>query len=171
MRPDDFENRLSRTPRSPLPGSWKAGILAAAREASATAETANPLRSAEPSVAPWSIRSVAYACLDFVRTPWSVMAAGVALVLALRVVDGWVAARPADGSESFVVSRSGASALAAARSHRDRVVVWVDRGGVEIPPGDEPRPATFPDQGRPRGHWRPGGGSRGNRWNTKVREA
>jgi hypothetical protein len=171
MRTDDFEDRLSRTPRSPLPASWKKDILAAARVAATTGEAVRPGRCAEPSVDPGATRNLWRACLEVLRAPWGVLAAGCVLVFALRALNGWVAIRPADETRAFVAGRSGASVLAAARSHRDRVVVWVDRGGMEVSSEEDIRGGEPREEGQPRGHWQPDGGIRGNRWNTKEREA
>lgn len=171
MSPDEFENRLSRTPRSPLPASWKKDILAAVRAAATTGEAARSGNCAEPSVDRGAIRNLWCAFLEVLHAPWGVLAAGWVLVFALRALNGWVAIRPTDGAVTSIAGRSGASVLAAARSHRDRVVVWVDRGGMEVSSEEETRPLAPRDEGRPRGHWQPAGGLRGNRWNTKVREA
>jgi len=44
MKPDDFEQRLSRQPRRQIPPAWRAEILAAARDAQAACHPASATR-------------------------------------------------------------------------------------------------------------------------------
>lgn len=173
MKPEDFEQRLARTPRTGAPPAWRTEILAAAKVARVEsaeeprregllgkrAETV--LGTGWRKVGEWIRGRLAWA------SPWGVLAAGWAVVLAVNGAGAWMESRPSalvtvTAPRPASALGSPAAILVAARHYRAEVVAMAERDDAAVestpkpastPAGQVP-PRTLP--GRPRTEWDPG---------------
>lgn len=159
MNLDDFEQRLARTPMPTPPADMRRDIFEAVRRERAAAR--QPAR-VPTDLAPW--RWLARRCAERLSSPWSILGAACAVVLALMSAGAWLDAGRSNGTSVASVSQprpTRMEVVVAMRSHRSELAALMgtgtDAGGIETPepapiPVDRPRGTT-----RPRTEWRPVG--------------
>lgn len=155
MKPEDFEQRLARTPLQPPPAAWREEILAAARTA-LPAPPRSPLATLATLWNRWRLLRPA-------ATPWTALAGAWLLVLALHGVGRSIDHRASASVMSpDSTTESPAALIAAARSYHARVLAIASLDGAPditaITTIDESEPSALPPApkaGRPRSHWKP----------------
>ncbi len=141
MKPDDFEQKVGRIPRAPIPGDWKQDILRVAREEAAgrtawfgvrwlgtALEGAGcRRRPCQPRVEsggkpPQSMTEsqaiVHGSWLDVLSAPWVLLAAGWMVIALLQWGLAGFEKREASGRSGMAGVGSRPSVLAAVRLHR-----------------------------------------------------
>jgi hypothetical protein len=162
MNPDDFENRLARTPLNPPPAAWKNEILEAARRARLTScETlVHPL---EPAPAPGLLAALR-AISARLSAPWPLFAAGWAVVLLLGSLNNAFERQHHQAAAQLFPATSRAAVLVAARTYRAQVAALTAADASDLGDATTERSSRPLTEERPRSDWtplRPGARSNG----------
>lgn len=162
MKPDEFEQRLARTPMGEPPADWRAKILEAAR---AEMPVSRPAPGRRMTVWRSWWRPFRSRLLPMAPSPWAALAGAAAVVAALAGAGSGLESKAsaAAGPASAVTTRT--AVVAAARHYRAEVIEWVNHdrdpdgeanAAATVAPasnGDRPRSGLEADpEGMPRWH-------------------
>lgn len=152
MKPDELEQRLGQVPSAPLPADWKRQILRAAHAARSEATDAASAPERERITGWGMLRS----WFSQWSAPWTVLAAGWALVLVLNQASSWIAAPERSAAPASSQPNTRASALASVRQHRSELLALAAREESEVV-ASTPRHSVLPPNPleRPRGQCQP----------------
>jgi hypothetical protein len=138
LTPDEFERNLSRQPLKPIPGEWRASILAAAGSAQ---RTATPSHATAPGFAA-TLREYFVSLLWPHPKAWAALAAAWVVILALHL-----ATREASGPSAQPMVRPSAEVLAELRAEHKLYAELL--GTTQKADADRPRTkAPGPRSGR-----------------------